>query len=136
MASINVKVPVSSVLVSLRAKLATLHENKKKFEAAKKAHEVAVDKWKKQVYMLVKKNAVNEVQVHTPTYYREGWVSVTFPIMKDVTLPECPEMEEVEHERYGFDNSVKEVSHAIRLLEMTTDEYVNASTFKTISQYL
>lgn len=136
MASINVKVPVSSVLISLRAKLNELHENKKKYEAAQKAHEAATDKWRKQVYAMMKKNTPNEVSITTATSWRDGWVNVSFPIPIGMTIPDCPEMADVEHERYGFDGRVKEISHAIRLLEMTTDEYVNASTFKTISNYL
>lgn len=137
MASINVKVPVSSVLVSLRAKLATLHENKKKYEAAQAAHEVAMDKWKKQVYALMKKNGTPKgVSVNAPTSWRDGYVEVSFALPKDADIPAAPEMEDIDHERYSYESNVKEVSHAIRLLEMTTDEYVNASTFKTISQYL
>jgi hypothetical protein len=50
-----------------------------------------------------------------------------------VKLPEKPSMElEQELARY----EAQEIENAIRILKMTDEEFVNASTFKQVAQYL
>ena len=52
---------------------------------------------------------------------------------KSIELPKAPELElEQELGRY----EVQEIENAIRILKMTDEEYVNASTFKQVAQYL
>ena len=130
--ALSVKVATPKVIQALEAKLeagvkAVANNEKKRKEYAK------VEKvWAKQVAELaIKHISKADVSAH------ENWrneVSVSFQLPAGaITLPAKPEIElEQELGRY----EVQEIENAIRILKMTDEETVNASTFKTIAQYL
>lgn len=130
--SMSVKVPTARVIEALGNKLessakaiANNEKKRKDFVKVEKA-------WAKEVAELaVKQLAKAEVSAN------ENWrgeVNVSFNLPAGViTLPARPQMElEKELGRY----EVEEIENAIRILKMTDEEFVNASTFKSIAQYL
>ncbi len=60
--------------------------------------------------------------------------NVTIEIPKSL-VPKQPERPEGYHE-YQYQNEVKEITSSIRVLKMTEQEYVSASTYKSVTQYL
>lgn len=130
--AISVKVATPKVIKALEAKLvegknAITNNEKKRKEYAK------VEKaWAKQVAELAIKNISKaEVSAHE-NYRNEISVSLQLPA-GTFALPEKPSME-LENELGRYE--VQEIENAIRILKMTDEETVNASTFKTIAQYL
>ena len=88
--------------------------------------------WAKQVAELIIKN-ISKAEVSADENWR-GEVNVRFTIPANlITIPKKPELDlEQELGRY----EVSEIENAIRILKMTDEEVVNATTFKTIAQYL
>lgn len=130
--ALSVKVATPKVIKALEAKLeagtkAIANNEKKRKDYAK------VEKaWAKEVAELATKH-ISKADVSANENWR-GEISVNFSLPAGTfTVPEKPQIElEQELGRY----EVEEIQNAIRILKMTDEETVNASTFKTIAQYL
>ena len=130
--AISVKVSTAKVIKALETKLtdgvkaiSTNEKKRKEYAKVEKA-------WAREVADLVIKQ-VAKADVSANENWR-GEVNVSFSIPAGtITLPEKPQLElEQELGRY----EVQEIENAIRILKMTDEEVVNATTFKTIAQYL
>ena len=130
--AISVKVATAKVVKSLEdkiknnAKVITDNEKKRKdYEKVNKA-------WSKEVAELVIKQ-ISKAEVNASENWRNE-VSVNFSLPSGVvTLPKRPDIE-LESELGRWE--IQEIENAIRILKMTDEEVVNATTFKTIAQYL
>ena len=127
--AINVKVATVKVIKGLEDKIANnakvVAENKNKREA----HKVTLEKYHKQVV----KDYAKDLEIDSINKRWSGTLEVNYKISKDAELPEAPQLE-LERELASWE--VDEIENAIRLLKMTDEETVNASTFKSIAQYL
>lgn len=130
--AISVKVATTKVISALEAKLeagksAIVNNEKKRKDYVK------VEKaWAKEVADLAIKH-ISKADVNANENWR-GEINVSFQLPAGTfTVPEKPELNlDQELGRY----EVQEIENAIRILKMTDEETVNASTFKTIAQYL
>lgn len=135
MASINVKVPVKKVVDALEAKVEELKahpEKEKQFEAEQ-------ERWKKNVAASIPDDspptevAVTQGGYQTPKGFTK--VVVTY-VVRTSNLPKEP-VQDIPSYRYNQrENDIQEIENALRLLKMTDETHVNASTFKSISKYL
>jgi membrane-associated protease RseP (regulator of RpoE activity) len=130
--ALSVKVATPKVIKALEDKLeagtkavANNEKKRKEFEKVEKA-------WAKEVADLIVKQ-IAKADVSASENWR-GEVSVRIEVPAGtIKLPTQPQIElESELGRY----EVQEIENAIRILKMTDEETVNASTFKTIAQYL
>ena len=131
--SISVKVSTAKVIAALQAKLEASAKAVVNNEKIKKANEKAQNAWEKEVADLAYKaiSKASNVQAYE-NYRKELTVSIQFEAGA-VKFPSAPTIElEKELGKYEID----EIENAIRILQMTDEETVNASTFKTIAQYL
>ena len=130
--AISVKVSTAKVIKALEEKLVAgtnaITNNKK----IRQDYEEVEKAWSKEVADLIIKN-ISKAEVCADENWR-GEVNARFTIPSTViTLPKKPDLQlEQELGRY----EVQEIENAIRILKMTDEEVVNASTFKTIAQYL
>jgi hypothetical protein len=130
--ALSVKVATPKVIKALEAKLeagkSAITNNEKK----RKDYEKIEKAWSKEVADLVfKQISKAELSAHE-NYRNEVSVNICIPAGA-IKLPEKPSIDlEQELGRY----EVQEIENAIRILKMTDEETVNASTFKTIAQYL
>jgi hypothetical protein len=134
-ASINVKVPTKKVIASLEKRLTEMKEANKNAEKLVKEYQA-----KQREYEAALKAFVPSGKP-TDTSVRWGWnrddsrtveVTVTYNVRKS-ELPVAPERPECE--QFG-QHTIREVENAVRILKMTDEETVSASTFKAVSQYL
>jgi hypothetical protein len=132
MAAINVKVPTKSVLASLKKKLAELQTQNKEYEKQNKAYEVARKAYEAQLQKFRPKGTP-EVSIYM------GWrsgddseVSLKYKVPKN-QLPVEPKEPEIE---CVSDNTLAELESAIRILTMTEEQFVGASTFKAVTKFL
>jgi hypothetical protein len=134
-ASINIRVPVAKIIASLEAKVKEFKDIPKK----QKAHEKAMVEWRKQVTTLISDNAdASEVATHSDCYgVPRGQIKVELTFfLKKSAVPEQPKPD-FEYPRFGNpDSQITEIENALRMLKMTDEDYVNASTFKSISRFL
>ena len=130
--ALSVKVATPKVIQALEAKLEAGKKAVTTNEKLRKEYAKVEKAWAKQVAELAIKNISKaEVSAHE-NYRNEISVSLQLPA-GTFTLPEKPSIDlEQELGRY----EVQEIENAIRILKMTDEETVNASTFKTIAQYL
>jgi hypothetical protein len=130
--AISVKVATAKVIKALEAKLesgtkaiATNEKKRKDYEKVEKAYA------KEVADLVFKQISKADVSAHE-NWRNEVNVTITLPAGL-VKLPEKPSMElEQELARY----EAQEIENAIRILKMTDEEFVNASTFKQVAQYL
>lgn len=142
MAAINVKVKTSKVIAALENKLAELEKAKAtnekleaEFVAANTAHDVAMEKWQKDCAKIITKAGRVE-EVGSRGWYNANQYTVTYKVPADLVLPEKPTRPE-RPDYVECDNvAIPQIKSAIRILQMTDEETVNASTFKQISKYL
>lgn len=130
--AISVKVSTAKVIKALEDKIKAGKEAVANNEKKRKDYEKVEKAWAKEVGELAMKQ-VAKAEVHASENWRNE-VSVQFQFPAGVIkFPEKPQMElERELGRY----EIEEIENAIRILKMTDEEVVNASTFKTIAQYL
>ena len=135
MASINVKVPTKKVIASLEKRLVEMKESNKKAEVAAKEYNTKQREYEAAVKAFVPTGKTSDTNI------RYGWrgdasrtveVTVTYEVKRS-ELPVAPDRSEVEQ---FSQHTIREVEGAIRILKMTDEETVSASTFKAVSQYL
>lgn len=135
MASINVKVPTKKVIASLEKRLVEMKESNKKAEVAAKEYNTKQREYEAAVKAFVPTGKPSDTNI------RYGWrndesrtveVTVSYNVKRS-ELPAQPERPECEQ---FSQHTIREVENAIRILKMTDEETVSASTFKAVSQYL
>lgn len=130
--AISVKVATPKVIKALEAKLEAGTKAITNNEKKRKEYEKVEKAWAKEVAELAVKQ-LSKAEVSANENWR-GEIHINFQLPSGaIKLPEKPSIDlEQELGRY----EVQEIENAIRILKMTDEETVNASTFKTIAQYL
>ena len=130
--ALSVKVATPKVIKALEAKLEAGTKAITNNEKKRKEYEKVEKAWAKEVADLVFKQ-ISKAEVSANENWRnEIHVNIQLPA-GSIKLTEKPTIElEQELGRY----EITEIENAIRILKMTDEETVNASTFKSIAQYL
>jgi hypothetical protein len=130
--AISVKVATTKVIKALETKLEDSKKAITNNEKKRKDYEKVEKAYSKEVADLVFKHISKaEVSAHE-NWRNELNVTITLPA-NTVKLPEKPS---IDLERELGQYEITEIENAIRILKMTDEEYVNASTFKQVAQYL
>lgn len=128
--ALTVKVPVTKVIEALENKVS---ENEKVLienEAIEKAYPELLKKHSEQVFKSLKDLLTIE-DINYSSWRQQ--MSVTYKVSKDVTIPDSPRKDT---KRTLTNYELEEITNAIRILKMTEEEFVNASTMKAIASYL
>ncbi len=133
MSAINVKVSTKKVIALLEKRLVELKKGAAKYEKELKEYQAADKAYDAAIAAFVPEGKPHEVQIR-----HRGWgipdnlvdVEVTYRVKKSL-LPKRPERPEA---MAGI-NSIEDIEQAIRILNMTDEEVVNASTFKAVSKF-
>jgi hypothetical protein len=130
--ALSVKVATPKVIKALEAKLEAGTKAIANNEKKRKEYEKLEKAWAKEVAELMVKQ-ISKADVSANENWR-GEVSVRIEVPAGtIKLPTQPSID-LENELGRYE--VQEIENAIRILKMTDEETVNASTFKTIAQYL
>lgn len=130
--AISVKVATTKVIKALEDKLETSKKAIASNEKKRKDYEKVEKAYSKEVAELVFKN-ISKAEVNAHENWRnEVNVTITLP-NGAIKLPEKPS---IDLERELGQYEITEIENAIRILKMTDEETVNASTFKQVAQYL
>ena len=137
MAAINVKVPTKSVLASLKSKLTELKKQVVENEKWRKEYTADCEAYDKKVEKFRPKTAPSKVHIHTGWRYdttaESAEVTLTY-IVPNELLPLRPK--EPDYHTNVDDNVIGELESAIRILSMTEEQFVGASTFKAVTKFL
>jgi hypothetical protein len=134
--SITVKVATPKVIKALEAKLATVEKEYAAQEANEAKYDKEVDKYRKAVidYCLSNvKKADNFRIVHRSS---QNVVNIDFDVPVTASLPAEPNRDYTQISEWKYTEIKGEINNALNILRMTDEEYVNASTMKSIAQYL
>jgi hypothetical protein len=130
--AISVKVATTKVIKALEDKLADSKKAIVNNEKKRKDYDKVEKAYSKEVADLVfKQISKAEVSAHE-NWRNELNVTITIPS----GLVKLPEKPTIELERELGQYEITEIENAIRILKMTDEEFVNASTFKQVAQYL
>ena len=134
MSGFTVKVPVAKVIKALEEKL-TAHNNAQLIQDDLNAkYDAAVEVWKAKITKTVLDLTPEDVNIRTNYYGKKGvHVEVNYNLPKAQDRPERPLTVQQNILQFADLDTIK---NAIRILKMTEEETVNASTFKAISKFL
>jgi chaperonin cofactor prefoldin len=134
--SITVKVATPKVIKALEAKLETIKANYANQEKLEAGFQTELKAWNTSLteYAFSKIDSATNIR----TNYRQ-WsnsLNIDFDVTTDKDFPEQPTRNFTTMAKYEYDNAVEEITNALNILRMTDEETVNASTMKSIAQYL
>ena len=134
--AINVKIATTKVIKALETKLAQIQKDYASQEANEAKYEKARKAWAKEVATLAVKHISKADNFMANKRYNNE-INIDFNIPAGlIELPTEPERDFNKVSDWQYREQVEELENAIRILKMTDEEVVNATTFKTIAQYL
>ncbi len=135
--AISVKVPTAKVITALEARLEKT-KNERQTTAEKEAKfQTDLKVWNEEI------KAWALARVSTAINFRSNYRSWSNTINLDFDVPTTDGNFPVEPQRdwenrndWQIKEEVEEINNALSILKMTEEEFVNASTMKSISKYL
>lgn len=124
----KVKVPVNLVIAGLERRLSENREAEARNQILKDKFDKAKQSWVDEVSKLTL-----EVEDVNYSSWRNS-LSISYKVPNGTRIPDEPSMDRQENELARHE--IDEISSAIRILGMSEDEYVSASTMKEIGRYL
>ena len=136
--SLSVKVETKKVIAALEATLAKKQDAYEKQDEAKAKYDKEVEKYNLALMKLVKsgKGKITSCSKHGWHRSRDGTVTVSAEVVFPKTAMPVEPNEPNDIHEFTHKREVEEIQGAVRILKMSDQEYVNASTMKSVSQYL
>jgi hypothetical protein len=134
--SITVKVATPKVIKALEAKLATVEKEYASQAANEAKYEKEVEKYKKTIIDYCLSNIKKAENFRTVKRHYQNFVNIDFDVPMTASLPEEPTRDYTQIPEWKYNEIKEEINNALNILRMTDEEYVNASTMKSIAQYL
>ncbi len=135
--AIQVKIATPKVIKALETKLAELNKNYESQEANEAKYQKQYEKWQKEIAKWAVAQFGKAQNVRTNYRAWNKTLNVDFDLITEESdFPKEPEKDyEVLH-RHTYNEMKEEMENAIRILKMTDEEVVNASTYNAIARYL
>jgi hypothetical protein len=137
--SLNLKIKKAKLITTLEAKLKELEANYKNNDKKQAQHDKEMEAYNAAILKLVKSGKATLESADENRYYGSRRkttkeFSVTVSIPKSL-VPQQPEQPET-YEDYRWRQDKEAITNALRMLELSDDEYVSASTIRSVSDYL
>ena len=134
--TVNVRVPKAKLLTALKQALEVKVKEKADYDKAEKSKEQALEDIKKSIVALVKSGKLTVKEVGFPYSYRHAdtdtkTVEVIFT--HKLVMPKNPIENYNEHSNQ---TAREEIANAIRVLEMSDEEFVKTSSYGSVARYL
>jgi hypothetical protein len=135
--AITVKVATPKVINALETKLASLEKEFAEKEANEAKYQAEYEVYKKALIAYATENISKAINFRTNYRSWNNNLNIDFDLtVSEKELPTEPQREFNTMNEYEFRNTKSEINNALNILRMTDEEYVNASTMKSIAQYL
>ena len=133
----TVKIETAVVIEALEQSLNKLHADWAMQDSLEQEYLAAHEAWKKQITDYAIEHI--DIAYNIRTNYREWKDELNIDF--DITVPKgaLPEEPTRKHEvirSHEYKDQVASISKELRLLRLTKDEYVSASTLKSVGQWL
>lgn len=134
---INVKVQTVKVVKALQKSLDTRKKILADAEKSEKEHEKAMADFEKSIVELVVSGKAKVVKVDKAHYYgRENTRTEVMELRVEVPKSLCPKEKVIPNNRWGIDSEIQEIENAIKILEMTDEEYISTSTYAGVARFI
>ena len=135
--AISVKVATPKVIKALETKLVEIKTNYANQEANEAKYEKARKVWQKELADYAVANIKKAENFRTAYRSYNNSLNIDFDVtVSEKDLPSEPERDFETINQYKYKELVEEITNALNILRMTDEETVNASTMKSIAQYL
>ena len=135
--AIQVKIPTAKVIKALETKLAKVKADYAKQDENEAKYQKAREKWQKEIGKWAIANIAKSENLRTNYRQWNRTLNVDFDLIVDEKdFPKEPEKDYEEIHRHTYNEMCEEMDNAIRILKMTDEETVNASTYNAIARYL
>ena len=135
--AITVKVATPKVINALETKLASLEKEFAEKEANEAKYQAEYEVYKKALIAYATEHISKAQNFRTNFRSWNNCLNIDFDLtVSEKDLPSEPQREFNTMNEYEFRNTKSEINNALNILRMTDEETVNASTMKSIAQYL
>jgi len=135
--AIQVKIATTKVIKALEAKLAQLNADYTKQDENEAKYQKAREKWQKEIGKWAVANFAKAENIRTNYRNWNKTLNVDFDLVVDEKdFPKEPEKDFEQIHAHTYREMKDEMENAIRILKMTDEETVNASTYNAIARYL
>ena len=135
--AITVKVATPKVINALETKLAQIKNDYANQETNEAKYQEALKAWNKQIqdYAIANISKAENFRTNYRSYNKT--LNIDFDVaVSSSELPAQPEREFEQMAAWSYKEVCEEITNALNILKMTDEETVNASTMKSIAQYL
>ena len=135
--AISVKIATPKVIKALEASLAKLESDYASQEVNEAKYQKAYEKWKKELIDYAVANIKKAENFRTNYRSWSSTLNIDFDVnVAEKDLPKEPtkDFEVLHHSTYR--DQKQEMENAIRILKMTDEEVVSASTYQAVARYL
>ena len=135
--AIQVKIATVKVIKALEAKLAKIEADYTKQDENEAKYQKAREKWSKELAKFAVAQISKAENIRTNYRNWNSTLNVDFDlILKEGDFPKEPEKDFEQIHSHTYREMKDEMENAIRILKMTDEEVVNASTYNAIARYL
>jgi len=135
--SITVKVATPKVINALQAKLDKINNDYTNQDQLEAQFQEELKAWNKQLSDYAFANIDRATNFRTNYRSWNNSLNIDFDVdTKGTDFPAQPERNFEQIHRHSYNEMVEEITNALNILKMTDEETVNASTMKSIAQYL
>lgn len=130
----NIKVKRVSLIKALQKALKQRLDTKTAYDKACEAYAAEVKAFEATILEAILAGKVKATNVHISNYMygHSREVTINFALdMKKFKRPESPK-----YPVHFSESQIKEIENAIALLLLSEEEFVNANTYKSVSQYI
>ena len=134
---ISVKIATAKVIKALETRLAQLQADYTKQDENEAKYQKALEKWRKEIGKWAIANFTKAENLRTNYRSYNRTLNVDFDIVVDEKdFPKEPEKDYEQIHVHTYREMKEEMENAIRILKMTDEETVSASTYNAIARYL
>jgi len=134
---ISVKIATTKVITALETKLAQLQADYAKQDENEAKFQKAVEAWRKDIGKWAIANFSKAQDLRTNYRQWNKTLNVDFDIIVDEKdFPKEPTKDYEQLHQHSYREMKDEMENAIRILKMTDEETVSASTYNAIARYL
>jgi hypothetical protein len=135
--AIQVKIATPKVIKALETKLAQLQADYTKQDENEAKYQKALEKWRKEIGKWAIANFAKAENLRTNYRQWNKTLNVDFDLIVDEKdFPKEPEKDYEQIHQHTYREMKEEMENAIRILKMTDEETVSASTYNAIARYL
>lgn len=133
----TVKIETAVVIEALEQSLNKLHADYAMQKSLEQEYEAAREAWKKEViaYAIKHIETATEFRTNYRAYANNLNIDYNVAVLEGA-LPEEPTRKYEHIPSHQYKDTVESISKELRLLRLTKDEYVSASSLKSVGQYL